>query len=140
MAAVIIRKKDVERRGRKLMKEVYKFLHDEYILSFDEMKVEKDKLEKFIVKCNFERYNFTNTQKGNEWTFEHGKYDESKREEDLKEIEERIEDESLDINLIFRVLNDLNLCMEIDEDLYFKKKAFIHIFKVFDMDYTYLED
>ena len=49
MAAVIIRKKDVERLGRKLMKEVYKFLHDEYILSFEEMKLEKEKLEKDLV-------------------------------------------------------------------------------------------
>ena len=42
MAAVIIRKKDLKNLGRKLMKEVYKFLHDEYILTFEEMKVEKD--------------------------------------------------------------------------------------------------
>ena len=42
MAAVIIRKKDVEKLGRKLIKEVYDFLHDEYILStFEEMKEEK---------------------------------------------------------------------------------------------------
>ena len=42
MAAVIIRKKDVERLGKKLVKEVYEFLHDEYILStFEEMKEEK---------------------------------------------------------------------------------------------------
>ena len=41
MADFIIRKKDLENLGRKLMKEVYKFLHDEYILSFEEMKVEK---------------------------------------------------------------------------------------------------
>ena len=30
--------------------------------------------------------------------------------------------------------------MEIDEDLYFKTKAFLNIFKVIDSDYTYLED
>ena len=30
--------------------------------------------------------------------------------------------------------------MEIDEDLFFKKDAFINIFKVFDMNYSYLED
>ena len=49
MAAVIIRKKDLENLGRKLMKEVYKFLHDEYILSFEEMKLEKDRLEKILL-------------------------------------------------------------------------------------------
>ena len=46
MAAVIIRKKDLKNLGSKLMKEVYKFLHDDYILTFEEMKVEKDNLKK----------------------------------------------------------------------------------------------
>ena len=44
MAAVIIRKKDVERLGKELVKEVFEFLHDEYILSnFEEMKEEQKK-------------------------------------------------------------------------------------------------
>ena len=34
MAAVIIRKKDVERLGKELVKEVFEFLHDEYILIY----------------------------------------------------------------------------------------------------------
>ena len=67
-------------------------------------------------------------------------FDESKHEEVLKKIEYKIENESLDINLIFKVLNRLELDMEIDEDLFFKKNAFINIFKVFDIDYSYLED
>ena len=47
MAAVIIRKKDVERLGKELVKEVYEFLYDEYILStFEEMKIEKKKISK----------------------------------------------------------------------------------------------
>ena len=140
MAAVIIRKKDLENLGRKLMKEVYKFLHDEYILTFEEMKVEKDKLEKYLVICNFDNYNFTITQKETSWKIEHEKFDESKHEEELKKIEKRIEDESLNLDVIFKVLNHLKLEMEIDEDLYFKTKGFINLFKVFDMDYSYLED
>ena len=132
MAAVIIRKKDLENLGRKLMKEVYKFLHDEYILSFEEMKLEKDKLEKNLVVFKFQSFNFTTTQKGNTLRIE--------LEKEFKRIENEIKNESLDINLIFKVLNHLELDMKIDEDLYFKTKGFIHIFKVFDIDYTYLED
>ena len=49
MEKLIIIKKDIENLGRKLMKEVYKFLHDEYILTFKEMKVEKDKLKKILL-------------------------------------------------------------------------------------------
>ena len=140
MAAVIIRKKDLESIGRKLMKEVYKFLHDEYMLSFEEMKLEKEKLKKNLVVFNFKSFNFTTVQKGNSWSITYEDFDKSKHEEELKKIEDKIENESLDINLIFKVLNSLNLDMEIDEDLYFKTLAFINIFKVFDSDYSYLED
>ena len=42
MAAVIIRKKDVERLGKELIKEVFDFLNNEYILNnFSEMKLQK---------------------------------------------------------------------------------------------------
>ena len=140
MAAVIIRKKDLESLGRKLMKEVYKFLHDEYILSFEEMKLEKERLEKDLVVFNFKSFNYTTVQKGNSWSITYEDFDKSKHEEELKNIEDKIENESLDINLIFKVLNRLKLVMEIDEDLYFKTHAFINIFKVFDSDYSYLED
>ena len=54
MEEITIRKKDIENFGRKVMKKVYKFLHDEYILSFEEMKEEKDKLEKYLIKFYFE--------------------------------------------------------------------------------------
>ena len=82
MAAVIIRKKDVERLGKELVKEVFEFLHDEYILSnFEEMKEEEKKF-----------------------------------------------------------LRNLNLDSEICGDLFYKKEAFLNIFKVFDSDYSYLKD
>ena len=105
MEDIIIKKKDLENLGRKLMKEIYEFLHDEYILTFEEMKVEKDKLEKYL-KFYFKMF------------------DESKYEKHLKEIEDKIEDESLDIDLIFEVLDRIELEFEIDEDLYDKKKHF----------------
>ena len=39
MTSIIIRKKDVDRLGKELLKEVFDFLHDEYILTnFEEMK------------------------------------------------------------------------------------------------------
>ena len=122
MEDIIIKKKDLENLGRKLMKEIYKFLHDEYILTFEEMKVEKDKLEKYLLKFYFKMF------------------DESKYEKYLKEIEDKIEDESLDIDLIFKVLDIIKLEFEIDEDLFVKKKAFLYIYLVFEIYYKYLED
>ena len=138
MAAVIVRKKDLENLGKELMKEVYSFLHDEYILTFEEMKVEQDKLKKNLVKFYFESLNFTKTKTKYSWGIEHEEFDESKYEETLKEIEGKIEKDSLDIKVIYQVLNNLKLDFEIDEDLFFKKEAFISIYKVYKCDYRYL--
>ena len=50
MAAVIIRKKDVEQLGKELIKKVFDVLHDEYILkNFIEMKEVKNNFLKDLV-------------------------------------------------------------------------------------------
>ena len=132
MADLIIKKKDLENLGRKLMKEVYEFLHDEHILSFEEMKVEKDKLEKYLIKFYFEMIDKN--------IYENCLKDKSKYQYCIKAIKKRIEDENLEISLIFEVLNRIKLEFEIDEDLFYKKKAFQYIYSVFDHYYTYLKD
>ena len=58
------------------------------------MKVEKDKLEEYLIEFYFEMF------------------DKSKYEKYLKAIEDRIEDESLDIHLIFKVLDIIKLDMK----------------------------
>ena len=140
---IILRKSDIEKYGRKIMKKVYKFLHDDYILSFEEMKVEKDKIEKYLVN-----YYLRMIYKIDVFIFEKDKYDNYIKElEDesicknyLKELVAKIEDESLDIDLIFNVLDKIKLDYEIDEDLYCEKKAFIHMYQVIDHYYSYLKD
>ena len=120
---IIIKKSDVENLGRKLMKEVYKFLHDEYILTFEEMKVEKDKIEKYLIKFYFKK----DKKIIKYFPLSEFKKDEIKdeiKEEYLKVVKNKIEDESLDIDLIFKVLDLIELEFEIDEDLYCKKKHF----------------
>ena len=137
MADLIIKKKDLENLGRKLMKEVYEFLHDEYILYFEEMKVQKDKIKKHLIFFYLKKLMFDEIKYKN---YEEIIEDEIKYKKYLKEIEDKIEDESLDIDLIFEVLNLIDLEMEINEDLYCKKKAFLYIFLVFDHYYLYLND
>ena len=112
MEDLIIRKKDIENLGRKLMKEVYKFLHDEYILTFEEMKVEKDKIKKNLILHYFELYDDIEMM------------DVSILDRCLKILENKIEDKSLSIDFIFKILNNVELHSEIDEDLFFKKKHF----------------
>ena len=142
MADLVIRKKDIENFGRKLMKEVYKFLHDDYILSFEEMKVEKERLEKNLVKEYLYMY-----YKISMFNFDKDKYDkytnelndESKYKSSLKKIVSKIEDESLDISLIYDVLKCIELEFEIDEDLFVKNKAFIYFYTVYYFYDYYLE-
>ena len=45
---VTIRKSDVEKLGKELMKEVDNFLHDEYILTFPEMKLDQKKFDESV--------------------------------------------------------------------------------------------
>ena len=143
MADLVIRKKDIENFGRKIMKEVYEFLNDDYILTFEEMKVEKNKLEKYLVNFYLRMIYEIDVFK-----FEKDKYDNYNKElEDkikydnyLKELVAKIEDESLDIKLIFDVLDRIKLEFEIDEDLYDKKKAFIYIYSVYEFYDTYLKE
>ena len=141
MAVVIIRKKDVERLGKELVKEVYEFLHNEYILSnFEEMKEEQKKFLRNLVLNKFRYLNYTTIQRKNSLTIKYEEVDESKFDDELKCVKEEIKNGSVNTDVIFQTLNSLNLDMEIDEDLYFKTLAFINIFKVFDSDYSYLED
>ncbi len=50
-----------------------------------------------------------------------------------------MEDEGIDTEGIYQTLNKLKLDMEIDEDLYYKTKSFLDIFRVFEIGYIYLE-
>ena len=143
MADLVIRKKDIENFGRKIMKEVYEFLNDDYILTFEEMKVEKNKLEKYLVNFYLRMIYEIDVFK-----FEKDKYDnyikeledESKYNNYLKELVAKIKDESLDIKLIFDVLDRIKLDFEIDEDIYDKKKAFIYFYSVYEFYDDYLKE
>ena len=125
MAAVIVRKKDVERLGKELVKEIFEFLHDEYILSnVEEMKEEQKKFLRNLVLNEFKYFNVTNIQKENSWRVEYEDYDENKFEDDLKCVKDKVKNGSINTSVIFQTLNNLDLDMEIDEDLYFKTKHF----------------
>ena len=136
MADLVIRKKDIENLGRKTMKEVYKFLHDDYILTtFEEMKVEQKKLEKNLVNIYLQMiYKFDVNNYDKELAYE------SKYDNYLKELVAKIEDESLDINLIYEVLKSIKLDFEINEDLFVKNKAFIYFYSIYYFYDYYLKE
>ena len=139
MAAVIIRKKDVEQLGKELIKKVFDFLHDEYILkNFIEMKEVKNNFLKDLVYKKFKNYNVTVKEIENTWGIEYEDYDENNFEDDLKCVTDKVKNGSLDISIIFQTLNNLDLDDEISGDLYFKTKAFLNLYSVIDNDYSYL--
>ena len=139
MAAVIIRKKDVEQLGKELIKKVFDFLHDEYILkNFIEMKEVKNIFLKDLVYKEFKNYNVTVKEIENTWEIEYEDYDENKFEDDLKCVTDKVKNGGLDISIIFQTLNNLDLDDEISGDLYFKTKAFLNLYNVIDSDYSYL--
>ena len=145
MAAVIIRQKDIKRLGKELIKEMFDFLHDELILTeFEEMKYMQ---EKFLENLAFNHIKTLHRQH---------KITDKKREElakpfvdslfnkkveyDSNLVKDAMEGDGVDIEGIYQTLFSLNLNMEIDEDLYFKIKEFLDIFRVFDFEYSYLDN
>ena len=145
MAAVIIRRKDILRLGKELLEEIFDFLHNEYVLT--EFKEMKKVQEKFLEKLAFNHINTLHRQY---------KITEEKREElakpfldtlfnidkkveyDSNLVKDAMKDNGIDTEGIYHTLLTLNLNMEIDEDLYYKTKAFLDIFRVFETAYSYL--
>ena len=103
---VTIKKSDVERLGKDLIKEVDYFLHDEYIInSFPEMKLDQKKFDDSVNK-----------------------------------LKDKFESGSLNIEEIYHILLEIKLDDEIDGDLFFKKEAYLDIYRVLFVNYMYLED
>ena len=140
MAAVIIRSKDVKRLAKELVKEVYDFLHNEYILTtFPEMKIQQKKFLRNLVIKKFRYFNETIINKPNSFHLKYEKFDENKFDEELKYVKEEIQNGTLNTHVIYETLLNLDLDSEIEEDLFFKTEAFLKLYEVFESDYLYLE-
>ena len=151
MSACIIQKKDLEKLGKKLMKEFYYHVHDDYLLKeFDEVKLKRKYYDENLTK---EFLSFHENQEKNivSLYFDNKRYKdlvEMKTEDLLKKIETKIKDETLNYEIIFNFLDQMDIKLkinkgddfEIDEDLFCMKKAFIHMYSVYHFDHHYLED
>ena len=130
---LVIKKKDIIKMGKDLIKEVYEFLNDDYFKETfpEEINKTAKTFNNYLTKRVFGNRN--NSIKSDI-------YGESTYEEDLETVIKFIKEGILDIKVIFETLNILDLDIEIQEDLYFKVEAFLNLYSVFDIDYTYLED
>ena len=140
MVAIIITSKDVDRLGKEILKEMFNFLHDEYILSnFEEMKEVQKKFLKYLVLNNFRYLNTTSILKKGQLKIQIEPFDENRVEYELNNVKDAMKNGSISTYVIYKTLNDLDFYME-DEDLYYKQKAFLNIYDVFESDFTYLEN
>ena len=151
MSSVIIFEKDLEKLGKKLMKEFYNHVHEDYLLKeFDEVKLKRKYYDENLTK---EFLSFYENQEKNieSLYFDNKRYKdlvEMKTEDLLKKIETKIKDETLNYEIIFNFLDRMDIKLEInkgndfetDEDLFCMKKAFIHMYEVYHSDHDYLED
>ena len=139
MDEVVIKKKDVDRLAKELLKEIFDFLHNEYIINnFEEIKIEK---QKFLNNLVFNHILYSN-KKGekNELheQFLECFFNKKEFEYTSKLADEAMKDDGIDTNGIYITLNGLYLDEEIDGDLDCKKDSFLGIFRVFDNGYNYL--
>ena len=130
---LVIKKKDIIKLGKDLIKEVYEFLNDDYFKETFPEEINKSlkTFNNYLVKRVFGNH---------DRTIEFDVYGETTPEEDLESVIKMIKDERLNNEVIYETLNLLDLDIEIEEDLYFKVVAFLNLYSVFNSDYTYLED
>ena len=150
MAACIIFKKNLEQLGKKLMKEFYDHVHDEYMLKeFDEVKLKRKYYDENLTKEFLSFYENKEKTLKNLY-FDNKRYEDlvkMKTEDLLSKIETKIQDETLHFEIIFNFLDQMEYKLqiskgidhEIDEDLFYMKKAFINIFNVYHYDSNYLD-
>ena len=151
MSACIIQKEDLKKLGKKLMKEFYNHVYSDYFLKeFEEVKLKRKYYDENLTK---EFLSFYENQEKNieSLYFDNKRYKdlvEMKTEDLLKKIETKIKDETLNYEIIFNFLNQMDIKLEInkgndfeiDEDLFCMKKAFIHMYLVYHFDHYYLKD
>ena len=151
MSACIIKEKDLERLGKKLMKEFYEHVHDDYFLTeFDEVKLKRKYYDENLTK-EFLSFHKNEEEKIVSLYFDNKRYEDLFKMETkdlLSKIETKIKDKTLNFKIIFKFLDQMDFKLniskeddfEIDEDLFCMKKAFIKMYEVFYQDYKYLED
>ena len=150
MAACIIQKKDLEKLGKILMKEFYEHVHDEYFLNeFDEVKLKRKFYDENLTE-EFLSFHENEEKTLRNLYFDNLRYEdlvEMKTKDLLSKIETEIKDETLDFEIIYNFLDQMDTKLninkfddfEISEDLYCMKSAFMKMYKVYHYSYIYLD-
>ena len=141
MDEVVIKKKDVDRFAKKLLKKVYDFFNNKYIIeTFPEMRVEKTKFLNRLVYNHILYLNKKGKENELHKQFVECFFNKKEFEHISTLVDEAMKDDSIGTEGIYLTLNELNLDDEINGDLYCKKNSFLDLYRVFDNGYSYLKD
>ena len=130
---VVIKKKDLYLFAKDLLKEIYAFFQNDYITeSFPEMKEEKTN---FLNRLVFKHILYLN-KKGEKENEIHKQFlecffNKKEFEQISKLADEAIKYDCFGLGGIYFILNELTVHEQIDDDLMFKKEAFINLYGVF---------
>ena len=150
MGSCIIFKKDLEKLGKKLMKEFYFKIYDDDLLNETEEYQLKKKFYDENLANEFLFFHKNEEKKYGNLYFGDKKFSDLFKLDPqilLKNIETKILDETLDFKIIYYFFDqmdrklkiDRQIDFEIDEDFYCMKKSFINLCNVYFNDYKSLK-
>ena len=130
---MLLKKKDIEKIGKDLLKEVHEMLNNDYFKETfpEEINKKSEIFYSYLIERVFG--NCTNIIKSDT-------YNETTPEEELEFVIKMIKNGRFDIKVIYETLRLIDLDVEIEENLYFKNNSFLNLYSVFYNDYIYLED
>ena len=144
---LLIKKSDIEKLGKKALKEVYEYLDIDYtdIENTDEellleIKKSKKDLDKLIIKELLKLEKKTKKVK-----FCINKVEDEYKNKNLKSyyqsiIKKEIENESFDIETIHNFLDKINFTWDMGEDPFCSRRAFLISYELFFHNYYELEN
>ena len=140
---VVITKKDLTRLGNELLKELYAFFNNEYMLTYPEVKEESRRFIKNLITFEFEKFNFILIQKENHCKYINEEISEDVFNKKLECLKDRIENGEITLDVLIQAIRQLefkNGMNELDEDLFGKVSSFENIYNVYFHNYSYLKN
>ena len=140
---VVINKKDLTRLGNNVLKELYEFFNDEYMLTYPEVKEEGTNFINKLITAEFEKKNYILIQREYSTSIINERIGMDEFNKRLKCLKDRIENGKISLDIIIEAIRQIeykNGMNELDEDLHGKVSSFVNIYNVFTCDYSYLKD
>ena len=130
---VSITKKDLIKLRNNLLKELYEFFNDEYMLTYPEVKEESRSFIKKLITAEFEKKNYILIQREDSMNIIHEQIGQDEFDKKLKCLKDRIENGEISLDIIIEAIRQIeykNGMNELGED-YMEKLARLKISTMF---------